>query len=181
MVRPRTGTTEGRDREMAQAGARFETYVKAAMAEADDLPTLAELYRQSGIGASTWNAWFRGLRRPRGNSLRLAGVPIDKTPEQLLAAWDGDQPPKPRRATQTGDPVVDAIEAQTTVLKGVLDAILARLSESSSPSEPPPEVLEEVSSAELSVRPGSGSPPRTPGPDRRGAGKATRRRSVDRA
>lgn len=120
MVRPRTSTGD-RDREMAEAGARFETYVKAAMAEAG-LPTLAELYRQSGIGASTWNAWFRGLRQPRANSLRLAGEPLHKTPEQLLAAWDGQRPHKRLGATQTPDPL-SALTAQTQALAALVDEL----------------------------------------------------------
>ena len=134
MVRPRT-VPEDRDRDMAQAGARFETYVKAAMAEAK-LPTLAELYRKSGIGASTWNAWFNGKREPRGNSLRLAGAPLHKTPEQLRAVWDGDRPQKPRRPTETGDQVAGAIREQTAMLREVLEAIIGRL--------PPQDVLDIV-------------------------------------
>lgn len=115
-------TTELGNREMAQAGARFETYVRAAMAEAG-LPTMAELYRQSGIGASTWGAWFNGQRQPRGNSLRLAGAPLNLTPEQLRAVYEGDRPPKPRRATETPDDLVTALRDQTEAM----NALVARL------------------------------------------------------
>lgn len=97
---------------MAQAGARFEAYVRKAMDEAE-LSTLAELYRASGVAASTWSGWFRGVSAPRRNSMVLAGQALNKTPEQLLAAWDGERPHKARRATETTDPLVNALRDQT--------------------------------------------------------------------
>ncbi len=83
------------DRDMAQAGARFESYVREAMTEAS-IPSLAELARRSGIAASAWHGWFRGDRQPRLNSLKLAAEPLDRTPEQLAAVWEGERPRKAR-------------------------------------------------------------------------------------
>lgn len=122
VLHPRTTNREPKDRKMAQSGARFESYVHAAMKEAG-LPTLAELYRQSGVGASTWSGWFLGKHEPRRNLLTLAGQALSKTPEQLLAVWDGERPQKPRRPTETPDPLVSALHAQTVAI----DALVERL------------------------------------------------------
>lgn len=130
MVRPRTASGDSENRDMAQAGARFETYVRAAMAETGELPTMAELYRQSGIAASTWSGWFRGVSAPRRNSMVLASHVLNRTPEQLLAAWDGEKPQKARRGTETPDAVVEAIDRQTAMLERVLTLLL------SSPPDP---------------------------------------------
>lgn len=111
------------DREMAAAGARFESYVKEAMREAE-IPSLAELSRRSGIAVSAWHGWFRGERRPRRNSLVLAGEALSRTPEQLAATWQGERPQKtPRPQT---DAVLAAIEANTAMLEKVLTALLQR-------------------------------------------------------
>lgn len=105
---------------MAQAGARFETYVRAAMAETGELPTMAELYRQSGIAASTWSGWFRGVSAPRKNSMVLAGNALNRTPEQLLAAWDGERPHKARRGTETPDELVSALLRQSAAIEALV-------------------------------------------------------------
>lgn len=107
---------------MAKAGARFETYVKAAMAETG-LPTLAELYRATGVPASTWSGWFRGIATPRRNTLKLVGEALRRTPEQLFAAWDGQSPHKRLGTTETPDPTVAALQAQT----GAILALVAEL------------------------------------------------------
>lgn len=179
MVRPRTNAGKDRDRDMAQAGARFETYVRAAMAEVE-LPTLAELYRASGIAASTWSGWFRGVSAPRRNSMVLAGPPLHRTPEQLLAAWDGETPHKPRRATQGGDPVAEAIRDQTAMLERVLTVIADRL------PTPPDPLLVEAMAAQRQARtladtdqPRSTSQPQKRGPSRRAGGGPRASREAD--
>ena len=110
---------------MAVAGARFESYVKDAMRESE-IPSLAELSRRSGIAVSAWHGWFRGERQPRRNSLVLAGTALARTPEQLLAVWDGERPHKPARATETGDAVALAIDRQTAALERLFGEWLSR-------------------------------------------------------
>jgi transcriptional regulator with XRE-family HTH domain len=100
---------------MAVAGARFESYVKEAMREAE-IPSLAELSRRSGIAVSAWHGWFRGERQPRRNSLVLAGSALSRTPEQLAATWEGTKPHKPLGRPQGGDDVAEAIRAQTEAM-----------------------------------------------------------------
>jgi hypothetical protein len=186
VLRPRTSTGDAGNREMAQAGARFETYVRAAMAEADGLPTMAELYRQSGIAASTWSGWFRGVNAPRRNSMILAGQALNRTPEQLLSVWDGEKPHKPRRGTEPPDAVVAAmdrqtaaIEAQTEMLERVLLALL--------PSPPDPmeaEALEAWAGAERRLeqeRAESTTLPRKPARGRRDANRGSASPEAERA
>lgn len=109
MVHPRNAPSTGEtDREMALAGSRFETYVRAAMKEADDM-SLAELARASGVKETNWHGWFRGEHKPRRNTMTLAGRVLRRTPDQLLAVWDGDRPQKPRGATETTDALVMAL------------------------------------------------------------------------
>lgn len=68
MVRPRTASDqEDRDREMAQAGARFATYVRAAMDEAE-LSTLAEMALQY---ERAFGSWLEGCPQP-SNLAKLA-------------------------------------------------------------------------------------------------------------
>ena len=134
--------------------------------------SLSRLAKDAHVQRQTIYNWFEGVV-PEPETWGRVAERLDLPPlDQLLTR---------RRATQTADPVADAIRANTDMLKAVLDVLTARLPEPNSPAEPPPEVLEEVSSAELSVKAGSATLPRTPGPGRRGADKATRRRSVDRA
>lgn len=107
---------------MAVAGARFESYVKDAMKEGD-IPSLAELSRRSGIAVSAWHGWFRGERQPRRNSLVLAGNALERTPEQLLAVWDGERPHKPARATETPEPLLSLLRDQTRELRAQNEAL----------------------------------------------------------
>lgn len=151
---------------MAAAGARFETYVREAMQEAG-IPSLAQLARDTGIAASAWHGWFRGVRQPRRNSLKLASDVLSRTPEQLAAVWEGERPQRVGRP-QT-DPVVAAIQAQTVRLEAVLRELLA-------PPEPEPtpdrlhralEAIEQAEDAAQQEQPRSASPRRRRARDRR--------------
>jgi transcriptional regulator with XRE-family HTH domain len=142
---------------MAEAGARFESYVRTAMAEGD-LPSLAELARRSGIAASAWHGWFRGERHPRKNSLTLAGQALGRSPEQLLAAWDGA--PARRAATQSRDPLVSAITLNTEALNELV-GLLRPLVEERDEQEARLRALE-AEMGSLRVRPADeGSPERS--------------------
>ena len=133
--------------------------------------SLSRLAKDAHVQRQTIYNWFEGVV-PEPETWGRVAERLDLPPlDQLLTR---------RRATQTADPVADAIRANTDMLKAVLDVLTARLP--TPPAGPPSNVLAEVSSAERrSAKAGSATLPRTPGPDHRGAGKATRRRSVDRA
>lgn len=104
--------------EMAQSGARFETYVRDAMRDAG-IPSIAELARRSGIAASQWHGWFRGDRNPRRNTLRLAESSLKRTAEQMRAVWVGERPAKALRSSDA-DPVSAAHAEQTALLREIL-------------------------------------------------------------
>lgn len=106
---------------MAAAGSRFETYVRDAMGEAE--VSLAELARRSGVAETNWHSWFRGEHRPRANSLVLASGVLNRTPQQLLARWDGERVPRTRPQETDAEALiremrrlVAAIEEQTAAL-----------------------------------------------------------------
>lgn len=120
VVRPRNGGFGGTDRKMS--GTRFKTYVQAAMREADDM-SLAELARRSGVKERSWHDWFEGTHEPRPSSLARAGRALNRTPEQLLAAWDGQRPHKARRGTETPDALVEAITAQTDAINALVEEL----------------------------------------------------------
>lgn len=125
VVHPRnTPSTGETDREMAIAGSRFETYVRAAMKEADDM-SLAELARASGVKETNWHGWFRGEHKPRRNTMSLAGRALRRTPDQLLAVWEGERPQKRRGATETPDALVMALRDQTAAI----GSLVAKLDE----------------------------------------------------
>ena len=90
----------------------------------------------------------------------------------------------PLEATQPTDPVIDAIGAQTTILKGVLEAILARLPEPNSPVDP---ALQKEAERDWDgeerraeqARGGTTSLPRKPSRGRPNAGRSRDRRSTE--
>lgn len=104
---------------MAQAGARFEAYVREAMSERA-IPSLAQLARDSGIASSAWHGWFRGERQPRRNSLKLAGDVLSRTPEQLLAVWEGERPAKRSKAP---DDLAAAIREQADAIRDLVEEL----------------------------------------------------------
>lgn len=106
---------------MVAAGARFEGYVRTAMQEAQEL-TLAELARQSGIKETNWHSWFRGEHRPRRNTLALAERVLNRTPDQLLAAWDGGRLSRPQKAAPAPD-LTAAITAQTVAIERLVERL----------------------------------------------------------
>lgn len=120
VVRPRNGGIGGPDRKMS--GTRFKTYVQAAMREADDM-SLAELARRSGVKERSWHDWFEGTHEPRPSSLARAGRALNRTPDQLLAAWDGQRPHKTRRATESPDALVGALLAQSAAIEALVEEL----------------------------------------------------------
>lgn len=150
------------DRQMAEAGGRFETEVRQAMREAG-IDTLADLERKTGIKRRTWEDWFGGLHRPRPNSLALAATPLKRTTQQLLARWEGQ--PAGRRRTLPANPwdaaglaIVEAIDRQTAMLERVLLGSGPAMVESDlSPSEANAVAVEEAARhGQESQRPRSG-------------------------
>jgi transcriptional regulator with XRE-family HTH domain len=120
------------------AGSRFEEYVRSAMREAGDM-TLADLARGSGINETNWHTWFRGEHRPRANTLRLAAPVLNRTPEQMLASWDGERPQKSAAKPLSPDEVARAIDRQTEAIvqqTKMLALVLSRLVPSEDEPEP---------------------------------------------
>lgn len=99
---------------MAAAGSRFEGYVREAMGEAE--VSLAELSRRSGVKETNWHGWFRGEHRPRPNSLVLASRVLNRTPEQMLARWDGERPAATKKAPVEDEALVLAIRELTAAI-----------------------------------------------------------------
>lgn len=125
-VRRRTRDESGtKDREMAQAGVRFERYVRDAMTEGE--LSLADLARESGVKETNWHGWFRGEHQPRRNSLVLAARALSRTPDQLLAVWEGDRPRKRRGATETPDELVSALLRQSAAIEASRKALMVVL------------------------------------------------------
>ena len=85
---------------MAESGERFETYVRAAMHEAD-VASMLELVRETGVNRGTLYGWFRGEARPRTATLNRMTSALGRTVAQLEAAWDGREPPIGRFLTDT--------------------------------------------------------------------------------
>lgn len=115
------------DPDMAEAGSRFESEVRTAMRERG-ITTLAELERKTGIKRRSWEDWFAGIHAPRTGSLSRAEVTLRRSPDQLLSVWEGNG--HPRRRPAPSDPALEAaqmvaraIDAQTEMLRGVLDRL----------------------------------------------------------
>lgn len=83
---------------MAEAGERFEAYVRTAMREAD-VASMLELTRETGINRGTLYGWFRGEARPRQATLNRMATALGRTSAQLEAAWDGREAPVGRFLT----------------------------------------------------------------------------------
>lgn len=115
------------DREMAEAGSRFETEVRQAMREAG-IGSIAELERRTRVKQRVIYDWFSGLHEPRASSLERLARPLNRTPEQLLARWEGQ--PGGRRQKTPANPwdaasaaVADAIDRQTEMLREILERL----------------------------------------------------------
>lgn len=105
------------DREMAEAGSRFESEVRAAMRERG-ISTLAELERKTGIKRRSWEDWFAGIHAPRRGSLSRAEGALRRTPDSLLGVWEGNGHRRRRIST---DPNLAALERIATALERLLE------------------------------------------------------------
>jgi transcriptional regulator with XRE-family HTH domain len=159
VVRPRNTGAGSPDRQLA--GQRFSAYIHVAMDEAKPPLTLAELVRQSGVKERTWHDWFEGKHAPSMNLLRHASKPLNRPAEAMRAVWDGERPQKPRKPTESGDPLVSALGRHTDAIERLvallaplvgnaetglaarldtLEPVVARLVERAGPASPKPRV-----------------------------------------
>lgn len=159
-------------------GERFRRFV-TSKAAAQGLIHDKGIAAAAGVSENTLRNWWKGKGLELGTLVAVADL-IGSSVFELLDVWQRDGPP----AEVPPDPVASAIVANTDMLKGVLEAILARLPEPNSPVDP---ALQKEAERDWDgeerraeqARGGTTSLPRKPSRGRPNAGRSRDRRSTE--